>query len=531
MEKLIPVILILRDFTLLTSCSETDFYFVSTPMSWNAAQTFCRSNNSDLVTFTNQEQLSDISKNYPNNNYDSFWIGLYHDIDIWQWSNGEIPNYYNWKRNLFCAYVKMDGSWMDSSCDLFLPFMCYKDTENINRSYFWINRSMTWSSAQNYCRVNYTDLVSIRNESENQKIMKTAQRVNFWIGLFNNQWKWSDGQNLTFQNWDQTCQGHDKSEQCGYITSNGKWSAYSCSSTGGPFFCSNRSCGPLSCNTTYLFISNWMTWNDAQSYCRSHYTDLVTVENQTVNDQLLQISGQSGGWIRLRHGNDTWQWSNGDQLTYRNWNPTLYCAQVQTDGSWEDSICDNQIPFMCYKETSYTNERYVWINERMNWSSAQNYCRVNYNDLVSIRNESENQEIMKKAQGSPFWISLFNHPWKWSDGGTSTFQTPSNYWRRYGYCWDEQELCVVSTQDGEWREIDCTWSSPFFCSKRKETKRVFLRISFESQANADVQIFSNGILNELKKYIPQQTLLNNNIYWVKSDKGVIFTKEKNKGAT
>uniref|UniRef100_A0A8C4T7M1 C-type lectin domain-containing protein n=1 Tax=Erpetoichthys calabaricus TaxID=27687 RepID=A0A8C4T7M1_ERPCA len=86
------------------------------------------------------------------------------------------------------------------------------------------------------------------------------------------------------------------------------------------------SCGPLSCTTTYLFISDVKSWYDAQSYCRSHYTDLVTVENQTLNDQLLQISGQREGWIGLRHGNDTWQWSDGDQLTYRNWNPTLYCA-------------------------------------------------------------------------------------------------------------------------------------------------------------------------------------------------------------
>ncbi|XP_039623887.1 secretory phospholipase A2 receptor-like [Polypterus senegalus] len=240
MEKLIPVILILRDFILLISCSETDFYFVSTPMSWNAAQSFCRSNNSDLVTITNQEmnqQLSNIARNYYYYYY-SFWIGLYHEKDIWQWSNGEIPNYYNWKRNLFCGYAKMDGSWMDSYCDVLKPFMCYKDTKNMNRSYFWINESMSWSSAQNYCQVNYTDLVSIRDESENQKIMKTAQGFNFWIGLFNNQWKWSDGRNLTFQNWDQNCQGHDKSEQCGFITSFGKWSAYPCS-TLWFFFCIN----------------------------------------------------------------------------------------------------------------------------------------------------------------------------------------------------------------------------------------------------------------------------------------------------
>uniref|UniRef100_A0A8C4TBP1 C-type lectin domain-containing protein n=1 Tax=Erpetoichthys calabaricus TaxID=27687 RepID=A0A8C4TBP1_ERPCA len=129
-------------------------------------------------------------------------------------------------------------------------------------------------------------------------------------------------------------------------------------------------------------------------------------------------------------------------------------------------------------KTSYTSERYVWINERMNWSSAQNYCRVNYNNLVSIRNESENQEIMKKAQGSPFWIGLFNHPWKWSDGGTSTFQTSNNYWCQFGYNWEGQELCVIGTQDGEWGEIDCTWSSPFFCHKSKALLNLFYCLNF-----------------------------------------------------
>ncbi|XP_039624752.1 macrophage mannose receptor 1-like [Polypterus senegalus] len=499
-------------------------------MTWHEAQSFCRSNNSDLVTVTSQEmnqKLSNISKNYL---HGIFWIGLYHDRDIWQWPNGEKTSYYNWKRNLFCAYAKMDGSWMDSYCDVLKPFICYKETKNINRSYFWINESVSWSSAQNYCRVNYKDLVSIRNENENQKIMKTAQRGNFWIGLFNNQWKWSDGQNSTFQNWDlnwhQNWHRDYESEKCGIINPNGKWSAYLCNILQN-FFCSNSSCGPLSCTTTYLFISDLKSWYDAQRHCRSHYTDLVTVENQTVNDQLLQISGQRKGWIGFRHGNDTWQWSNGDQLTYRNWNPTRYCAQVQPDGSWADSYGYDQIHVMCYKEMSNISERYVWINETMDWSRAQNYCRVNYNDLVSIKNERENQEIMKKAQGSRFWIGLFNNPWKWSDGGTSTFR--NWYQNSHWYNPKGEKVCVFCTQDGKWEEGNCIISFPFFCSKRN--KRVTLRISFESKINDEIQNFSENILNELKKYIPQQALMNSNISWVKSDKGVIFTKEKNKGGT
>uniref|UniRef100_A0A8C4RTI9 C-type lectin domain-containing protein n=1 Tax=Erpetoichthys calabaricus TaxID=27687 RepID=A0A8C4RTI9_ERPCA len=112
--------------------------------------------------------------------------------------------------------------------------------------------------------------------------------------------------------------------------------------------------------------------------------------------------------------------------------------------------------FMCKHDQLKTNnisERYSWINLYMTWNKAQQYCRVNYTDLVSIRNESENMEIMKKAQSNPFWIGLFNDPWKWSDGGQSKFKKWSN---QEPNNWSLNEECVEIWPNGTWNDADCS---------------------------------------------------------------------------
>ncbi|KAG2469511.1 FREM1 protein, partial [Polypterus senegalus] len=95
-----------------------------------------------------------------------------------------------------------------------------------------------------------------------------------------------------------------------------------------------------------------MSWDDAQKYCRANNTDLVTVENETVNSELLKIS-ENRSWIGLRHETNHWYWSNGDPVAYTNWTHKFSCAVFQTDGSWNDSDCNQQKPFMCYKDQSW----------------------------------------------------------------------------------------------------------------------------------------------------------------------------------
>ncbi|XP_041099468.1 uncharacterized protein LOC121310232 isoform X2 [Polyodon spathula] len=113
-------------------------------------------------------------------------------------------------------------------------------------------------------------------------------------------------------------------------------------------------------------------------------------------------------------------------------------------------------------ETSNITERYTLISTVKTWAEARQYCREHHTDLVSIKSASENEEIKKKAPTSPFWIGLFNDPWKWTDGGTSTFQNwgvsePDNVLGK--------ENCVLmySLNNGKWEDWPCSFEFCFIC--------------------------------------------------------------------
>ncbi|XP_039624819.1 macrophage mannose receptor 1-like [Polypterus senegalus] len=391
---------------------------VSNVTVWHEAYNYCRKNSSDPAAVSAVNQLMQKLNISGKDNFCTYLS--FYEVK-WQWSNKDAVTYSNWKRNFFCGFVQSDGTWNDSVCDDQKTFMCYKETINISERYVWINSTMNWKSAQNYCREKYKkDLVSIRNESENQEIMEKAQGSPFWIGLFNNPWKWSDGENSTFQIWShKQPDNYCHNEACVEILSDGTWNDAFCGKMN-YFFCTNKS----KVTTPFDLVNYSLSWLDAQRYCRNNYTDLMTVESQTEN-QNLKTPHDKNYWIGLRRENDNWQWSNRSPLTYTNWKREFSCAVLQSDGSWNDSDCSEEKPFMCYNETEY-NHTYIWINKSMNWTRALNYCQKTYTDLVSIRNESENEEIRKKAQNMPFWIGLFKNSSKWSDDEKSTLTNNSN---------------------------------------------------------------------------------------------------------
>uniref|UniRef100_A0A8B9RGY6 C-type lectin domain-containing protein n=1 Tax=Astyanax mexicanus TaxID=7994 RepID=A0A8B9RGY6_ASTMX len=61
----------------------------------------------------------------------------------------------------------------------------------------------TWVQAQSYCRQQYTDLATVDNMAEMQQL-KGFIPPGFnvvWIGLFFDNWVWSDGNKTTFRYW------------------------------------------------------------------------------------------------------------------------------------------------------------------------------------------------------------------------------------------------------------------------------------------------------------------------------------------
>lgn len=92
-----------------------------------------------------------------------------------------------------------------------------------------MTQSLSWAAAQSYCRAQYTDLASVRNQAENDQIRTLIQSPYTWIGLYRDSWRWLDGSANTFSNWDTNYPTSVTSDSC-LVSLYGRWRNYGCSS-------------------------------------------------------------------------------------------------------------------------------------------------------------------------------------------------------------------------------------------------------------------------------------------------------------
>ncbi|MGH0136320.1 UNVERIFIED_CONTAM: hypothetical protein FKN15_021726 [Acipenser sinensis] len=223
----------------------------------------------------------------------------------------------------------------------------------------------------------------------------------------------------------------------------------------------------------YTLIEELKTWTEAQQYCREHHTDLVSIKNASENEEIVKKAQGKPFWIGLF--NEPWKWSHqGENYTFHNWNygqpdnrgGDQNCVLMSKSGGWIDYDCNSQLPFFCCEETSNITQRYTLIEELKTWTEAQQYCREHHTDLVSIKNASENEEIVKKAQGKPFWIGLFNEPWKWSHQGDNYTFHNWDYGQPNNGGGDEN--CVTMSKTGGWNDFSCNNQLPFLCCEGED---------------------------------------------------------------
>uniref|UniRef100_A0A3B1JSA4 C-type lectin domain-containing protein n=1 Tax=Astyanax mexicanus TaxID=7994 RepID=A0A3B1JSA4_ASTMX len=113
----------------------------------------------------------------------------------------------------------------------------------------------------------------------------------------------------------------------------------------------------------FVWISEFKTWSEAQSFCRMFHTDLASVRNETELQDILRISNGSTVWIGLYRKR---LWSDQSSSTFTYWRPQImpesaepdngekspgqlgneHCTAVDHSGYWKDENCLSSFPFI-----------------------------------------------------------------------------------------------------------------------------------------------------------------------------------------
>ncbi|XP_075946606.1 uncharacterized protein LOC142948447 [Anarhichas minor] len=142
MDKLLLSIVIVSGLCAVSSPAERRYHFVYDLKNMTEAQRHCRETYSDLATIRDMEDVNTLNT-------------MVHSSQM-----------------------------VDNS------------SVRLRETFVLINNTMTWTEAQSYCREHHTDLASVRNMEEIQKVQNLVPYGDVWIGLSRDGWKWSDGSGL-----------------------------------------------------------------------------------------------------------------------------------------------------------------------------------------------------------------------------------------------------------------------------------------------------------------------------------------------
>ncbi|XP_028420342.1 macrophage mannose receptor 1-like isoform X7 [Perca flavescens] len=224
--------------------------------------------------------------------------------------------------------------------------------------YHFINESKTWSEAQSYCREHYTDLATVSNATDMNKLNGSQNQDGAWIGLrciytksLNTWWCSLPGE-----------EGNNP-EKC-VLMRDGEWFDFPCTHQC-KCICYD---GTRKSGKSFSFINNKMTLPEAQNYCREHHTDLVCGVRQLQNEDLRT---EADKLILIKEAK-TWQ----DALDYCRKNNSDLVSITNLDQQRQvQEIAKNAVSSHIWLGLRYTctMDLWFWVTDKLvcyeNWAS------------------------------------------------------------------------------------------------------------------------------------------------------------------
>ncbi|KAJ0062262.1 hypothetical protein NL108_002585 [Boleophthalmus pectinirostris] len=453
-------------------------HVVSERKTWEEALDYCREHHRDLASVASKTELMLMQKELGKALMtEKVWIGLRFLAGDWAWVDKQPLEYEAWdlEGEKVCPVV-------GNCCGLLLLLVSVTFGK-----YIYVEESMQWDKAQDYCRRNYTDLAPVNNEYDVQLLFedgRISQQSSFWIGLMRNpenqeQWMWSGGSEVkadkTFWSPGEP-NNYGGTEDRGHFAGDAGWNDVQLTSL-----------MPFVCYKVHV-VSERKTWEEALDYCREHHHDLASVASET---ELMLMQKELGKsvvadhvWIGLHFLAGDWLWLDKQPLEYEAWGLSGKpgCPAL-SEGCAALEIFSAEAPFghtaamaskcgLLLLLVSVTFGKYIYVEESMQWDKAQDYCREHYTDLAPVNNEYDVKLLFEDDRINnrrSFWIGLMLNPenqeqWMWSGGGevkaNKTFWRPGEPNNRF-----EAEYRGHFAGDAGWNDAQLTNLMPFVCYK------------------------------------------------------------------
>ncbi|XP_030013527.1 C-type lectin-like [Sphaeramia orbicularis] len=182
---------------------------------------------------------------------------------------------------------------------------------SFTRHFRYVNKRLTWSDAQLYCRKHFTDLATIQDSDQLAKANVVAGSGVVWLGLYKH-WEWTveheGGKPLTgFRNWGS---GEQFNKPFVVISGDGKWSTRG-QDQQYPVICYKAK------TDSHFLVPDLLNWGDARRRCRSMSAELSIIRDQQENMIVAALlTNQDKGfsysqaWIGLSRSRWKWQMFN-----------------------------------------------------------------------------------------------------------------------------------------------------------------------------------------------------------------------------
>ncbi|XP_077993135.1 C-type mannose receptor 2-like [Glandiceps talaboti] len=305
--------------------------------------------------------------------------------------------------------------------------------------------AILWSEAEDKCEELGGTLATVDTLDLNAFLMTLANldSYEYWMGLHDigneGVFVWVDGTpyDSTQANWDSNQpDDYQNNEDCVHMWGNGRWNDRPCNETITGYFCQHAADVPIQCDEDdgwesvndmcFKYVDLWTPWSAAREYCQALNADLVTIENEIVQEYLDGMSNlyQAVLWIGasdvISGTKGSFTWTDGSPLTYTNWKP----YEPKTDQDENDFLV-----------SQFENLRSAGISDI--WIGAS--------DIV-------NDGIFAWSDGTVGSISYSN----WNSGEPSSVASQ-----------DDCASIYVENDNGLWDINNCYILQPFVCEIRE----------------------------------------------------------------